>query len=364
MLPSQLTALSYFIRMGWTPEQAAGVVANLVAESSLNPAAVGDGGQAYGIAQWHPDRQANFAAVIGRDIKGSSLEEQLAFVHAELNRFEKSAGDALRLCATASEAGACISTKYERPADRDGEAAKRAALAESIFAQYGTVIGAQPEAPIEEQPAQVAKPQGGTMGAGLLLSLLPTVLQMFAPRAQAAAAKITGQPPEVAGQFVQSLFDQLQTLTGKTDPIQATAALQANPDPKVVAQLEDHTLDFLDKIAPMIDRLAKYDQAEWAAGIAGKDAASERAAKDKYDSAPTIVPWTMALVSVVSVTLVGLFGWMIYLGKDVTVLVALLGPLLTLVFKNYGEIFAYRFDSTPNSAAKDATIAALAKAQK
>ena len=35
-----------FVSMGWTPVQAAGIVANLFSESRLNPAAVGDGGQA------------------------------------------------------------------------------------------------------------------------------------------------------------------------------------------------------------------------------------------------------------------------------------------------------------------------------
>src|SRR5260363_90445 len=45
---------------GWTHKQAAGIVANLKIESGLNPKAVGDGGKAYGIAQWHPPRQAEF----------------------------------------------------------------------------------------------------------------------------------------------------------------------------------------------------------------------------------------------------------------------------------------------------------------
>ena len=100
MTPARQQALTYFIGAGWTPAQAAGIVANLEAESSLNPAAVGDGGKAYGIAQWHPDRQANFATTIGRDIRGSSFEDQLAFVHAELQTTEKRAGEALRATTT------------------------------------------------------------------------------------------------------------------------------------------------------------------------------------------------------------------------------------------------------------------------
>ena len=129
-------AIGYFVGMGWTPAQAAGIVANLIAESNLNPAAVGDGGRAYGVGQWHGDRQRNFAAIIGKDIRGSSLEDQLAFVHAELNRTEKQAGDLLRGCRTPSDAAACITQSYERPADAAGESAKRAIIAEGLFAEY------------------------------------------------------------------------------------------------------------------------------------------------------------------------------------------------------------------------------------
>jgi hypothetical protein len=47
MRPEVQTALDFFVGHGWTREQSAGIVANLVAESNLNPEAVGDGGQAF-----------------------------------------------------------------------------------------------------------------------------------------------------------------------------------------------------------------------------------------------------------------------------------------------------------------------------
>jgi hypothetical protein len=124
------SALSYFQSAGWNKDQAAGIVASLNAESKLNPGAVGDGGKAYGIAQWHPDRQANFQSVFGKSIKGSSLEEQLAFVNYELTQgTEQKAGSMLRSAKSAQEAGAIVSKYYERPADVGGQAAVRAAAA-------------------------------------------------------------------------------------------------------------------------------------------------------------------------------------------------------------------------------------------
>ncbi|MFX7121298.1 phage tail tip lysozyme, partial [Acinetobacter baumannii] len=79
-----------------TPEQAAGIVANLEAESGFKHTAIGDNGKAFGIGQWHPDRQAKFKQKFGKDIRQSSYQEQLAFVNWELNNNESSAGKKLR----------------------------------------------------------------------------------------------------------------------------------------------------------------------------------------------------------------------------------------------------------------------------
>jgi len=210
---ARAAALTYFVGMGWTPAQAAGIVANLVAESDLNPAAVGDGGAAYGIAQWHPDRQANFSAIIGRDIHGSSIDDQLAFVHAELQRWEKAAGDALASCATAGDAGACVSRLYERPADREGEAAKRAALAEKIFAEYKGV----------SEPASRPQPENsmGAMFIPAILQLIPSLIGLFGGKGERA------QQNAGAAQIVVDAFTK--AVPGAVNVQQALEMAQANP---------------------------------------------------------------------------------------------------------------------------------------
>ena len=125
-------ALDYFVSQGWTQEQAAGIVAGLQHESNFNPSAVGDGGKAYGVAQWHPDRQAAFQQWLGKDIRQSTYEEQLAFVHYEMTQGkERAAGDRLRTAQTAPEAGAIFRRYYERPADVDGEAIKTGQTAQA-----------------------------------------------------------------------------------------------------------------------------------------------------------------------------------------------------------------------------------------
>lgn len=127
-------AMTYFQSQGWTKEQAAGLVANIKRESAMNPAAVGDNGKAYGIAQWHPDRQAEFQKLFGKPIQGSTLEEQLAFMQHELTKGRESgAGDRLRQTRTAADAAATVSRYYERPSDKDGEAVRRGQMAMALL---------------------------------------------------------------------------------------------------------------------------------------------------------------------------------------------------------------------------------------
>lgn len=126
-------AMSFFMGKGWSRQQAAGIVANLQAESGMRHGIPGDGGMAYGIAQWHPDRQAAFARWAGKDIRQSTFQEQLAFVHYEMSEGnERRAGRLLKNAATAEEAGSIVSTHYERPKYRDAEAAKRAGMAKRL----------------------------------------------------------------------------------------------------------------------------------------------------------------------------------------------------------------------------------------
>jgi Phage tail lysozyme len=119
--------------LGWTHEQASGIAANIQRESGGNEKAVGDGGKAYGLGQWHPDRQANFEKWAGKAIKDSTHAEQVAFINYELRQgTEQKAGAELSKATTAAQAGAIVSSKYERPADVVGEASQRSKLAESL----------------------------------------------------------------------------------------------------------------------------------------------------------------------------------------------------------------------------------------
>ena len=140
-------SMDYFQGQGWSKAHAAGITANLGLESNFDPAAKGDNGRAYGIAQWHDYRQQQFAKWAGKPIQNSSLEEQLRFVQYELTQGgEKKAGDLLRATTTARQAGDIVSRQYERPADANGDAAKRAAVAEYLDLVNPTGMPAAPQA--------------------------------------------------------------------------------------------------------------------------------------------------------------------------------------------------------------------------
>lgn len=129
-------AMRFFMAQGWTKEQAAGWAANIQAESNFNPFAKGDRNwlgqpQAYGLAQWHPDRRAAYTELFGHTMESvkdpaQAATEQLQFMHWEATQGnEKAAGDKIKATTTAYDAGAAVSKYYERPKDREGEAHKR-----------------------------------------------------------------------------------------------------------------------------------------------------------------------------------------------------------------------------------------------
>lgn len=132
--PIASAVMRYFERMGWTRNQAAGIAANIQAESGFNPRAVGDDGAARGIGQWHPARQAQFDAWARRNrlpgLDHAGLMEQLRYYNYELRH--SLAGRKLAETQGAYAAGGVVSRYDERPADAAGQAAARGALAMEI----------------------------------------------------------------------------------------------------------------------------------------------------------------------------------------------------------------------------------------
>lgn len=228
-------AVEYFISLGWTRAQAAGIAANLQAESQFRPDAVGDGGLAFGVAQWHPDRQANFERAFGKSIKGSTLEEQFTFVHWELTNTEQRAGMLLRACTTAAEAGDCVSRYYERPADREGEARKRAALATQIEQALPLQREPRADAPTATQPAIPPSTKEPRMGALAVLQMFGPILAGLIPQ----ISTILKPESEVAKRNTALAETLVNTITAAAAAPNMQAAVEKmQADPAVVAEVQ------------------------------------------------------------------------------------------------------------------------------
>lgn len=114
-----VAAYRFFIQQGLTAEQAAGFVGNLQAESGprLDHTAVGDGGRAWGIAQWHPDRRRIWEQWKGRRWTRQNppgFREQLQFIWYELQNSERRAFSKIRSTNTVAEAAVAVDRFYER----------------------------------------------------------------------------------------------------------------------------------------------------------------------------------------------------------------------------------------------------------
>lgn len=133
-------AVRFFEARGYVREAAAGLVANLQAQSNLDPRTVGDNGNAYGIGLWNPAQQAAFNRAIGVDIRESTLVQQLRFVDWELRNTRLPTGRKLAGSKTPMQAGELVYRDFglSRPdGDDEGEARRRGAAAGAI---YGAVF--------------------------------------------------------------------------------------------------------------------------------------------------------------------------------------------------------------------------------
>ena len=138
-----------FVNLRWTRDQAAGIVANIQAESGGNTGLSANG--AYGLAQWRGARIANLKAFAQQNkLDPAAHATQLAFINYELRQGgEQKAGQALRQARTAGSAAAILARLYERPENSDLAGATRAAIANSLIGGRANIAtGAAASAPV------------------------------------------------------------------------------------------------------------------------------------------------------------------------------------------------------------------------
>ena len=104
---------TYFTTAGMTPEGAAGLIGNLVAESHLNPMATNSSGY-FGLAQWGPGRKQNLIAFCEqRGYAYTSITGQVEFIIYEMQTSYSGVWNHLQSCPSATFAAQDIALKYE-----------------------------------------------------------------------------------------------------------------------------------------------------------------------------------------------------------------------------------------------------------
>ncbi len=168
---NQERGFNYYVSKGYSKEQAAGIVGNMIHESGVEPMRLQGTGAGvetpsaklggnlnnssigWGIVQWTPPGKminpSTASGVTNETI--DTLEYQVEFVWKQLEGTsidisEKAAGDHLKQQTTVDAAARSFMTKYERPADQSESAqADRAATAKEVFTVYANgSVGVNP----------------------------------------------------------------------------------------------------------------------------------------------------------------------------------------------------------------------------
>jgi len=125
--------LGFWMSQGYTKEQAAGIMANMQAESGGNAGSVGDGGAAHGLFQWHEKRRQAIKAGTGIDINTASKADQMKAAAWEMKNGHTGFNDAyFRTLGGADQAGAYFATNFEHPANALAKSISRGKSALSI----------------------------------------------------------------------------------------------------------------------------------------------------------------------------------------------------------------------------------------
>ena len=132
-----MDGMKFLLGKGFCLNAAAAILGNFQGESGLNPHAVGDGGQAYGIAQWHPDRQANIAQHFGKSLGKMNFMQQLNAALWEMSTGYKVCWNALRVKGQHIRYYVWyLVNKYEMPLVKEPNVIKRTQFAEGVLAYY------------------------------------------------------------------------------------------------------------------------------------------------------------------------------------------------------------------------------------
>ena len=267
------------------------------------------------------------------------------------------------------------------PIDIHDEATRRAMVVAIITQENGqqpyadtlinTALGianTQPAAPIEDQGTPMADSDSNPFStllkaAGpILMAINPiagALVTAFSPLLQDKIAGLVNKhtdDPTVGQQVASGVIAAAQAITQKQDPLEAV--ITARSDPGVLAQVEQEALNRINALTPLFDKLAGYQQAEWDAEEASRNAAQ---ARQKAAQDIPILQDRVFLVSIIVLALVAC------LGASVVFMDVWTADNRTMILQAFmsalSGVLGFWIGTTRSSSAKDAVISEMARSK-
>jgi len=129
--------MDFFIKKGYSKEQAAGMIGSLQQESQLNPQAINKSSGAFGVAQWLGSRKQGlfeYAKQVGKD--PTDLQTQLEYHEMEMKTTEKAAARAISSAGTPEEVAQLHRRLFERPGEHEANDSARIQYAQAAYRSY------------------------------------------------------------------------------------------------------------------------------------------------------------------------------------------------------------------------------------
>jgi muramidase (phage lysozyme) len=239
----------------------------------------------------------------------------------------------------------------------------------------------QPPAPIEERSTNT---EVQSMGPALLIPLIASLAEVFSPLLR---GKLSGaldkqvKDPAMSQQMAGQIMDIVKQAVAQSgvvptpvdpaapsipvtqpastiDPVIAVGAVKASP--LLQQQVEQQLNDYFDRMAPVLDRMEKLEQASWAASEDSMDRAAARARSEPDTIGQPIMAISAALVALLVVFACGIAAWQVYQnGSPTTEVWAQIAGLIGFGTGVWVTIVSYRYGSSRTSQTKDFAIAEL-----
>lgn len=153
-------AYDKFVGAGLSPEVSAGLVGNLMQESGrdIDPAAVGDNGNAFGAPQFNGPRMRAYKAFAAeRGVDPADFDAQLDYILHEGQTTEKGAWGAISKATTAEEAARIASNKFWRPGTP--HLSNRESYASAVYNAFANQQASQPASQPARRDLTTGKPK-------------------------------------------------------------------------------------------------------------------------------------------------------------------------------------------------------------